>query len=254
VDKECREFTDLRAELNRLKHRLCGEISERVDVGVETPEAAIERLAVINLELSKSIAESVKSARLVAAHGLLRWQLILWQKAFVLYNDTATYDRWKAGKQIRERELREFLRSFNNPSTDDNTVGTDAYPAIIDDDWVDFDNLSKMLHLHVDWIESMVRLTGLGEVKREDLLHLVERLLFAELRNTARFLTVVAHAHYMAVKPSAAARREINDRINSLDERLHVIRVRHSQRERELGIVEPCRNARSKPLWFRHHP
>jgi len=201
VDKECREFTDLRAELNRLQRRLCGEISDRVDVGVETPEAAIERLAIINLELSESIAESVKSARLVAAHGLLRWQLILWQKAFVLYNDTATYDRWKAGKQIRERELREF-------------------------------------HLHVDWIESMVILTGLKEV-RADLLHLVERLLFAELRNTARFLTVVAHAHYMAVKPSAAARREINDRINSLDERLHTIRVRHSNRERELGLSEP---------------
>jgi hypothetical protein len=218
VARNCQTYRDIRVRLLRITDRLFSEIEQRRQANADSIEFAIVQLAKVNLELSNSIVQNIGVAQLLASHGLLRWQLVLWQKAFALCNKPDFFERWKSGAKILEKDLREFIAHFERPRGEEWTVDAAEIPAI-DDDSGHFDVLSRMQHVNASELEHMVRLCASDNADETDFLR-ADLLYWMELRNTARFLLVAGAVHYHVVKPSFAAFEELDRELRSIDDEL----------------------------------
>jgi len=236
ITDSCNDLTTLRTEVINLKKSIFKEIYDLQMGNLQGIIDVIYKLAAINYELSNSIYDNICNGNLLATHGLLRWQLILWQKAFVLFNDPISYQKWTENKEIKESYLRKYIRKFmilNSPKM----ISTNPYRLILDDDWVDFNNLSKMLHLKNESIEPLVQLSTLTEFNSLEK-HFIKKLLFTEIRNTARFLTVAIHLLDSIKNRKMKKDDPINVQIESIDERLYIIRKELNNNEKEMGWLD----------------
>ena len=236
INESCQELTSLRNEVINLKKNIFKDIYKIKNGNMNGITEVIYKLAAINYELSNSIYDNICNGNLLATHGLLRWQLILWQKAFVLFNDQISYQKWSGNKEIKESDLRKFIRSFkilNSPKI----ISNNLYVLTLDDDWIDFNNLSALLHIKKDSFESLYQLSTLTEIN-SFVKHFIKRLLFAEIRNTARFLAVAIHLLDSIKNRKMKKDDPINIQIDSIDDRLYKLRKDLNKSEKEMRWLD----------------
>ena len=231
IEKECDELKSIRADVIKLIKDTILSIIEIKGTSDFTTNL-LERFAAINYELSESIQANIRHGMIMASLGLLRWQIVIFQRCFVLYHDKETLIKWKNGNKLREQEIREYIRNFplNNPVTiDDHGTTT----LLRDDSAVDFDNLSKMFHLAYDKINVLYNICTHSEMD-EKFKFFIKRFIFDEIRNSMRILSVFLD-HLRSI--SGADYTQFNKLVtkyNMLDATCNMLILNYAKLEKEI--------------------
>lgn len=237
VTNECGELNDLREKIGAFKRSVFSEIHKIQNEELSEKPQFLYDFATVNLELSNSIKEITRAGYLLAAHGLLRWQLVLWQKAFVMYNDDETFDRWKRGKQIKEADLRKYIADFYVTGPGSSATEVLGRVPQLETDWVNFTNLSQMLHLHYDMLPSMLPLSNLKHAT-DHIKHLARRMLFQDIENTARFMMVALHCLSDLRESHITTTDPLSKTVDEFETMIFDLRKKYAAYEREHGLLE----------------
>lgn len=234
VASECGFLEPIRAEVVSIKKAVFREIGAISSSEPSDKEHMLISLSAINLDLSDSLRGCVMNGQLIAGLGLLRWQIVLYQRCFTFYHSPEHLASWLKGNRIREQDLRTFMSEFK-PSTDSNGKDQDSNDARFDDQQKDFESLSEMFHLNYKTIPELYELATEPQVD-ELLRHKTKRYLFADIRNTACILLVCLR-HLQSIETGNYEKyNSIVARYNKVHDRLQELREGFTETENGLGI------------------
>ena len=233
VIDECSEMLVLREELLCIKRDAVKQILKLRDNSLNQKELLLERFSAINYELSESIQNLILNGQILPALGLIRWQIVAWQRCFTLYHSPKLFYKWTRGKHLREIQCRRFISSYlrkgHGASRQDNEK------LRLDDDRTDFHNLSAMFHFNQSWIKQMYNICTMSVID-EFVKHSVRRAVFMEMRNTMRVVGVLL-THLREISTGDySCYNALTLRYNSLDDKLQEMRESFRRLEDQLGL------------------
>ena len=212
----CAEHLALFMSLDTIMRDTFKDLLRVLDHVLDDYQMSFYNLGAVSCELSRSVFNSVSNGELLAAVGLMRWQILLSQKAFLFYHNQESYERWKAGKNPKEVYMRSFLKKFE----------AEGKQQKYDSDDKNYEWLSKMYHLRYEDLDDLVVISppkSLDEVLELD----IRKFLSYNLKYFARVARTILMLHMSIVdKPSDRMKQiysefeRITDRIVQLVDQL----------------------------------
>jgi len=234
IDRECEFLVSIRGKVLSLIRSTIKEILRLRSNELDEKALLLERLSAINCELSESIHCNIRRGQLLAALGILRWQIVLWQRCFTLYHSPEHFNRWKNDKQVKESDLREFISKFDKECAKDN-VSAPGNTIRYDDDRENYKNLSSMFHLNHSVIDVLYELCT-GSKIDDFFRHFVTRFIFEDARNSMRILGVLLSHLRSITTESYAHYNHLVLQYNALDDHMQQLRHEFTEIEKKFDV------------------
>lgn len=205
VHEECADMLALHLTLDTMIRDTFRDLLRVLDHDLNDYQMSFYNLAVLSCELSRSVFNAVSNGELVAAVGLMRWQVVLSQKTFLFYHNRESYELWKAGENPKEVFMRGFLKKFEAEGKSKKYDSDDETYA-----W-----LSNMYHLRYEDLSDLAVISPPREL--DDVLKLdLRKYLLHNLKYFARVVRIVIMLHMSAADAPTDRMQQIYDEFKRL--------------------------------------